>query len=118
MAWESSRPVPWKRLLKEWVVYAGIMAAIFVLFFRDNGLVGAMVGLLISFPLYLALGYVLAKVGYQRKNLRELRAERAAATNAAPASPPRSQSTPRPAPTRRTSSGPSTRPTSASKRRR
>ncbi len=34
MAWESSRPVPWRRLIREWLIYAAIMAAIFLIFFR------------------------------------------------------------------------------------
>ena len=65
-----------------------------------------MVGLLISGPLYLLFGAVLAKFGYQRKTLKQLRAERvdrveAAAKPAVAGSGPRQ----RPAPTRRTSGG-------------
>ena len=30
MGWDASRPVPWRRLVKEWLIYAAIMAAIFV----------------------------------------------------------------------------------------
>ena len=62
-------------------------------------------------PLYLAFGYVLAKLGYQRRSYREVRSEtrgRAAAGSgggASAAAPPR----PRPAPTKRTGGG-STRP--------
>ena len=71
-------------------------------------------GLLASGPLYLGLGYVLAKFGYQRKTLAELR------TPAAP--PPTVTATtsrdarPRPAPTRRTSTGPN-RPAAKSRKR-
>ena len=123
MAWDSSRPVPWKRLVREWALYAGIMAVIFVVFFRDNGIAGALVGLALSLPLYLLLGYALAKIGYQRKNFRQLRAERAAPAAAPqPSSPSSSSPSPhpreRPAPTRRTSTGPSHRPSSSPKRRR
>ena len=75
MAWDPNRPVPWKRLARDWLLYVGIMAVVFVLFFRDGGLIGILAGLLASGPLYLAFGYVLAKFGYQRKSLRELRAE-------------------------------------------
>ena len=25
MGWDSSRPVPWQRLVREWLVYAAIM---------------------------------------------------------------------------------------------
>ncbi len=41
MAWDSSRPVPWRRLIREWLIYVAIMAAIFLIFFRDDNLVGA-----------------------------------------------------------------------------
>ena len=75
MAWDANRPVPWQRLVREWLLYVGIMAVLFMLFFRDNGLIGILAGLLVSGPMYLAFGYVLAKLGYQRKSLRELRAE-------------------------------------------
>ncbi len=100
MAWDSSRPVPWRRLIREWIIYVSIMAAIFVLIFRDRPLFGVFVGLVISGPLYLGLGYVLAKFGYQRKSLRELRAE----SRAAPASPEPEVAGPKPraAPTKRT----------------
>ncbi len=105
MGWESSRPVPWQRLIREWLIYAAIMAAVFIVLFRDSNVVGAIAGLLISGPLYLALGTVLAKFGYQRKTITQLRAERAGRTadtaNTAVTSGPR----PRPAPTRRTAAG-------------
>ena len=54
MAWDSSRPVPWQRLVREWLVYVAIMAVVFVLFFRDQPLIGIFAGLLVSGPLYLA----------------------------------------------------------------
>jgi hypothetical protein len=105
MGWESSRPVPWRRLIREWLIYAAIMAVIFIVFFGDASLVGAMAGLLISGPLYLALGVVLAKLGYQRKSLKQLRAERVdradSTANPAVTGGPRH----RPAPTRRTAGG-------------
>jgi hypothetical protein len=95
--------VPWRRLAREWLIYAGIMAVLFALFFRDD-VFAIVVGLLASGPLYLGLGYVLAKFGYQRKTLAELRTPRAAssATTAAATTAERA----RPAPTRRTSTGP------------
>ena len=75
MAWDSTRPVPWRRLIREWLIYVAVMAFVFVLFFRDNGLVGIFAGLLVSGPLYLAFGTVLAKFGYQRKTWKQLRTE-------------------------------------------
>ena len=106
MAWDSSRPVPWERLMREWVIYAAIMGAIFLLFFRGGNLLGAIAGVLISGPLYLAFGAVLAKFGYHRKTLKELRASAADPS----ASSKHRSDTPdgpraRPAPTSRTAGG-------------
>jgi hypothetical protein len=122
MAWDSSRPVPWTRLMREWVIYAVFMALVFALFFSDN-ILGAVTGLLVSGPLYLALGAALAKLGYQRKTIKELRSQRSepSTTTSATSSGSSGSSAPdraRPAPTRRTSTGPSQRPRSGSKRRR
>lgn len=110
MAWDSSRPVPWQRLIREWLLYVGVMGALFLLFFRSSSLIGIFAGLLVSGPLYLMFGYVLAKFGYQRKTLKQLRAdapargaERASGSGAAPdADRPR----PKPAPTSRTGGRP------------
>ena len=104
MGWDASRPVPWRRLAKEWVIYAGIMTVVLAVLFRDGDrFLPILGGLLVSGPLYLTLGYLLAKFGYQRKTLADLKTPRAA--TAAPgdeAGAPRA----RPAPTRRTSTGP------------
>jgi hypothetical protein len=115
VGWDASRPVPWRRLSREWLIYAGIMAVVFVLFFRDN-LVPILGGLVISLPLYLGLGYVLAKLGYQRKTLAELRTPRASTPSgeAATATDTAAERA-RPAPTRRTSSGPN-RPSKGKRR--
>ena len=112
VGWDSSRPVPWRRLIKEWVIYAAIMTAIFALLFRgEAGLWPIIGGLLASGPLYLGLGYVLAKFGYQRKTLAEMRTPRAASATGASG-----DERPTPAPTRRTSTGPN-RPSSKSRKR-
>jgi hypothetical protein len=116
VGWDASRPVPWRRLAKEWLIYAAIMAAVFVLLFRgDAGLWGIIGGLLASGPLYLTLGYVLAKFGYQRKTLAEMRTPRAA-TGGSATTADEPGARPRPAPTRRTSTGPN-RPAAKSRKR-
>ena len=127
MRWDSSRSVPWERLVREWVLYAGIMSAIFLVFFRDNNVIGALAGVLISGPLYLAFGAVMAKFGYTRKNLKELRAQSKAEASdkAHKTHDTRDESKvsddygrgSKPAPTSRTASG-SNRPKSTSKRKR
>jgi hypothetical protein len=107
MSWDSTRPVPWRRLVREWLIYAAIMSLVFLLLMRDSPLLGIFLGLGVSLPLYLTLGYVLAKFGYSRKSWRDLRSESArrpsqpAAGQSAASTGPR----PRPAPTRRTGGG-------------
>jgi len=117
MAWDKTRPVPWQRLIRDWLLYVGIMTAIFLVAFRDRISAGLVTGLLISGPLFVVIGAVLAKLGYQRKSLRDLRSQTAGRAVA----PQRgavvgSGSRTRPAPTKRTSTGPSRRPTSKRKR--
>jgi hypothetical protein len=97
------------------------MVAVFLLFLRDRLSAGPFIGLLLSGPVYLALGAVLAKFGYQRATLREARenarqrdAQRRVASSAGTASAPRAK----PAPTRRTAGGGSSRPPSSSRKRR
>lgn len=75
MAWDSTRPVPWQRLFREWLLYVGIMTAVLLVFLRSSSVIGVIAGLLISGPLYLAFGYLMAKFGYQRKTLKQLRTE-------------------------------------------
>jgi hypothetical protein len=110
VGWDAGRPVPWRRLVKEWLIYAAIMVVVFAVVFRgESGMLPIIGGLLASGPLYLGLGYVLAKFGYQRKTLAEMRTPRAS-------TPEPADSRPRPAPTRRTSTGPN-RPAAKSRKR-
>ncbi len=115
MAWDSSRPVPWQRLIREWLIYAGIMSAVFVIFFRNGNLLGAVAGVLISGPLYLAFGAVMAKFGYQRTRLKDVRS--ATSTDTGRESQDSDTPRPKPPPTSRTGGG-GTRPKSSSRRRR
>jgi hypothetical protein len=108
MAWDSSRPVPWRRLIREWLIYVAILAVVFAIFFRDRGLLGVFAGLLASGPIYLALGAVMAKFGYERKTLRQARQQTRAVGAGADASAgdrARTAPRPKPAPTRRTGGG-------------
>jgi hypothetical protein len=82
MAWDNSRPVPWKRLMREWVIYAGIMSVVFVFVFNNGNPAGAIAGVLVSGPMYLGLGWVLAKIGYQRKTMKEMRTAQASSSDA------------------------------------
>lgn len=125
MAWDPTRPVPWGRLFREWLVYATVMVLVFVVFLRETVTGGSVLGLAASFPMYLGFGSVLAKFGYQRKTLRDLRS--AAPDRSTSGGSRRSNSADeeresairsKPAPTRRTSTGPSQhRPANKPKRR-
>jgi hypothetical protein len=109
--------------MREWVIYAVIMSVVFAVFFRESGLIGALSGLLVSGPLYLGLGAVLAKLGLQRKSIGQLRKERSDGTapsgksgKSGKSESSSDTSRPRPAPTRRTGAG--QRPGSRTTRRR
>lgn len=126
MAWDSSRPVPWQRLIREWLIYVAIMAAVLLVVFRSSSVIGSFAGLLVSGPLYLLMGFVLAKFGYQRKTLKEMRtpqaepgpSRRKSKKGSADDDDATSDTTDRnrPAPTKRTSGG-GNRPKSRPRRR-
>jgi hypothetical protein len=119
MAWDSSRSVPWSRLIKEWLIYVAIMAALLAVFFRDSGFVGAIAGVLISGPLYLFFGFLMAKFGYQRRSLKDMRTPQASDSKSKKTtSEPDDESDSKrpPAPTKRTSGG-GNRPSSKQRRR-
>jgi hypothetical protein len=82
MAWDSTRPVPWQRLTREWSIYAVIMTVVFLLVFNEGNTIGAVAGVLVSGPLYLGFGWLLAKFGYQRKTLKEMRTPQASSGSA------------------------------------
>jgi len=113
MAWDSSRTVPWRRLVREWLVYVVFAAVAISIYFvaTDKKIeIGLFAGLLSSGPMYVAFGAILAKFGYQRKTLKQLKEERpvAAAARSSRSGPTTTPSTrQRPAPTKRTSTGPS-----------
>lgn len=123
MGWDNSRPVPWQRLVREWLIYAAIMTAVFVIFFRGDNVIGAIAGVLISGPLYLTFGAVMAKFGYQRQRLKDIRAEprtkrgKSDGDDASEAGGADGADRPKPPPTSRTAGG-SNRPKSSSKRKR
>lgn len=124
MAWDSTRQVPWARLFREWLVYAVVMIGVFFVFLRDTVTAASVLGLAASFPMYLAFGAVLAKFGYQRKTLRDLRTTTQSARSSAttstnrPSTSTTSTSRHRPSPTKRTSTGPSQHRSKNSRKRR
>ena len=120
MAWDSTRPVPWNRLIREWLIYAAIMSAVFLIFFRGDSTVGAIAGVLISGPLYLGFGAVMAKFGYQRTRMNDLRRAgkgKPELDNEPAATSDTEQSRSKPSPTSRTAGG-GNRPKSSSRKKR
>jgi amino acid permease len=101
--------VPWRRLFIEWVVIGAVVVVISLVVTKNRSL-SSYLTVLFGGLVYVGFGAVLAKFGYARKTLAQMRTEAAAA-------PPRrsgstsSSSASKPAPTRRTSTGPSQRPT-------
>src|SRR6185312_9506441 len=112
MAWDSSRPVPWNRLLREAAIFLVLGAVIFAIFIK-NTTVGSYVGLIIGMGLYVGFSIVLAKFGYTRETMKQNRARQTSARQSARSSPAATpMSRPKPPPTKRTSTGPSNRPKS------
>lgn len=112
MAWDSSRPVPWKRLIIEYLVIGAVIAVVAMFVGKDRQAANYWT-ILLAGPVYIGFGYVLAKFGYARKTLAQVRAEAAAAQAAKAAAGGQraaGAARPKPAPTSRTSSGPSSRP--------
>jgi hypothetical protein len=80
VAWDSSRPVNYRRLLKEWAIYAAIMMAIALVLLRGRNPAGLIAGVVLSLPLYVGFSAAMAKLGYQRKTLSEMRTPRASSS--------------------------------------
>lgn len=119
--------MPWQRLIREWLIYVAVMAVVLLVIFRSSNVIGAFAGLLVSGPLYLLMGFVLAKFGYQRKSLKEMRTTQAEPRSSKKKKKKKSESDDdasadstsaksRPAPTKRTSGG-GNRPKSKPRRR-
>lgn len=105
MAWNSANPVAWKRLFTEWLVIGAVVAAV-SLVATDNRNASSYFAIILGGVVYVGLGAVLAKFGYQRKTLKQIRAEAAAAPPRQVGRPEAAGARPKPAPTSRTSTGP------------
>ncbi len=120
MAWDSSRPVPWGRLMREAAIFLVLGTIIFALVIKHSK-AASYVGLVAGMFLFIGFSAVLAKFGYSRQSMKDLRAAQAARPRT-PRRPRRGRpaatksaasvaaTRTRPAPTRRTSTGPSQRP--------
>jgi len=116
VAWDANRPVPWKRLIREAAIFL-VIGAVAMLIFVKQPRVATFVGLFIGMFFYVGFVAVLSKFGYERQSIRQARAQREAVAAAA-ASAAVAGTKARPAPTKRTSTGPSQRPNRPTKKRR
>lgn len=74
MAWDSSRHVPWRRFATEFVLFCAITTVVFYFVLQERR-ASTYLAVPIGAGLYVAFGAILAKFGYQRKTLRQLREE-------------------------------------------
>ena len=115
MAWDANRPVPWQRLQRECAIFL-VKGAVAMLFLVKHQKASTYVWLEIGMMFYVGFVAVLSKFGYERQSIRQAREQRRAVASAPAATS--STARPRPAPTRRTSTGPSQRPNRSTKKRR
>jgi hypothetical protein len=124
VAWDARRPIPWRRLLREALIFLVIGGIALTVLVKKKSW-GTYTGLLLGMVFYVLFVAILSKFGYERQTLRDARerrraqmaATKPAASRAAAASTGGPSARARPAPTRRTSSGPSNRPSSKKRRR-
>jgi Ca2+/Na+ antiporter len=115
LAWDPNRPIPWRRLIREAAIFL-VLGSLAMVFLVKKPQVASFVGLLVGMCFYVGFVAVLSKFGYERQSIRQARERRRAVANAPVAAAPGARA--RPAPTRRTSTGPSQRPNRSTKKRR
>jgi uncharacterized membrane protein YfcA len=115
LAWDANRPIPWRRLLKEAGIFI-VIGALAIVFLVKHPEPSTFFGLVLGMIFYVLFVAVLSKFGYQRQSFRDGRERRRALAATPTATAPAARQ--RPAPTRRTSTGPSQRPNRSTKKRR
>jgi hypothetical protein len=115
LAWDANRPIPWQRLFREAAVFF-VVGAVALSIFAKKIQASTFVGLFIGMVFYVGFVAILSKFGYQRQSFREARDKRSAVASAPVVTSATGRA--RPAPTKRTSTGPSQRPNRSTKKRR
>ena len=115
MAWDPNRPIPWRRLLREAAIFL-VLGALLMVFVVKKPQVTSFIGLVVGMFFYVSFVALLSKFGYERQSIRQARDGRRSVANAPAAATSGARA--RPAPTRRTSTGPSQRPNRSTKKRR
>jgi hypothetical protein len=114
LAWDPNRPIPWRRLLREAAIFF-VLGSLAMVFLVKKPQAASFVGLVVGMLFYVSFVAILSKFGYERQSIRQARERRRAVVNTPVAAP---GARARPAPTRRTSTGPSQRPNRSTKKRR
>jgi Ca2+/Na+ antiporter len=100
--------------MREATIFLVIGAVALTLLVKDRK-VGTYTGLVLGMIFYVGFVALLSKFGYERQSIRQARQRRATIAQTTASAQPGRQ---RPAPTRRTSTGPSQRPNRSTKKRR
>jgi hypothetical protein len=114
VAWDANRPVPWKRIIKPFAIYAVLANVVFFFLLRGDYNAGVALGTIGGGVLYAAIAYFAVKMGWsppafrskeELAAIREARMAQRAEKQAASgrrggASSTRSGSSRRPAPAR------------------
>ena len=117
MAWDATRPIPWRRSMREAAIFLVIGGVALTLLVKHNQL-GTYLGLVIGMIFYVAFVAVLVEVRLPAAiDSRSARAP-AGRHGRRPTAVGADRRAQRPAPTRRTSTGPSQRPNRSTKKRR
>jgi Ca2+/Na+ antiporter len=115
LAWDANRPVPWRRLMREAAIFL-VLGTLAMLFLVKKPQASSFVGLAVGMVFYVSFVALLSKFGYERQSMKQARERRRAVASAPIAAAAGTRA--RPAPTRRTSTGPSQRPNRSTKKRR
>jgi hypothetical protein len=108
--YDASRPVPWARLLRLFLVYAVIANAVFLLFFRQDYGWGTIIGTVAGGVAYLAIAAMMVKFGWDppmlraRQNAADAKAKPTSSTSTSGKPAPAADRA-KPAPTKRTNAG-------------
>jgi hypothetical protein len=85
VAWDANRPVPWKRIIKPFAIYAVLANVVFFFLLRSDYNAGVALGTLGGGVLYAAIAYLAVKMGWSppafrsKEELAEMREARLAA---------------------------------------
>jgi Ca2+/Na+ antiporter len=93
-----------------------VLGSLAMVFLVKKPQVASFIGLIVGMFFYVGFVAILSKFGYERQSIRQARERRRTVANAPAAAAQGARA--RPAPTRRTSTGPSQRPNRSTKKRR